>query len=427
MQPRKNTWNSSILLFIFLFTLLSGAVRKWGNIPASISMLITVAQIFIVYLTVFTRPGNNGLIEYKFHKPAILYILYSFAAAFYPAVPTIFHGLTGIIVHSGFWLGLFIYLSNRGSFDLVKYWPLILALCIGEAALGIAQYQLPFDHWLNYHASDYDEETLSDDSITITVVGEAIRIAGTFSYIAGFGAFVLFFELFTFSLFLEKKIESVIFVFLSVLGALLALMSGYRAIVLIYTVVYIMFFITCVNPTEKQRIFKFSVLGLMIAGILASFSHNVMGISALIDDAFHNFNVRVESSEDEGIGRILEPFDLILNRSIPNPVFGNGLGITYQGIARIFGTTELSEKFQMENEVGKNLLEGGYLLLILKITFIVFAVKYLSLPRLFTATLLILVFLYASLSGSSYNTVFVLLGIISLDTAYDRRKTTAGI
>ncbi len=430
LDNKSIRWNSYILLSLLLFTLFSGVVRKWVTTNSTITLGTTVLQIIIIYLLLFMRRRHGMLIAQKFHSILILYFLYSCALAATPAIPTFYHGITGIVVHSGFWIGLLIYLSNRNAFPTSRFKIFILILCIAEAALAIIQYQLPYDHFLNIHAQDQFYDGADEEpGRSITVVGDAIRIAGTFSYIGGFGAFVLFFQLFIFALVVERKINWVGFMLLAGLGQTLAFMSGYRAVVFIYAASLLTFLFTGIKSSRKKESILIVLAGLFLVWILDLGMGNTFtsSVGNFVDSASENFFYRLNNEEEEGVGRILEPFRYIFNNSFPNSLTGNGLGITYQGVSRLFGTSEIYNLYPVENEIGKTLLEGGYILLGFKLAFIFLLIKNLALPRIYSAVILMLVFFYASLSGSTYNSTFVLLGLIYLDAAFYKQKQYADI
>lgn len=408
---RAQSFNRKIFLFIFLFTLLSGAVRKWVVDSGVTNALITIVQVPILYLLLLTKPIRPNEKSSR-HVLLSIYLLYLCFTAFNPIIPTFYHGIAGVIIHFGFWLGLFIYISNRPFFQTEKLEKPIVGLIILQAVLAMLQYQLPADSFLNRYAGGE-----AADDYFIAQVGTAVRVTGTFSYLSGFTGFILFFQLFTFASFIRNS-SSVQFNLFTIIGMLMALMSGSRAAVFVYLIFFLSFSIFQVRISERKKIFTSLILLPFIAVLLSSTLIHSEQISSFIDNIISNFDSRLSDTDVESQNRILTPFFSMFNFNLPNILWGNGLGITYPAVNELFGVAEVVRNFGgQDDEVTRTIIEGGYLLLIFKFVLIYFAVSKLSLNKYFASIIFIIVFIYVPLSTNVYNAVFFLMGIMFLDMA----------
>jgi hypothetical protein len=105
------------------------------------------------------------------------------------------------------------------------------------------------------------------------------------------------------------------------------------------------------------------------------------------------------------------------------PFFGVGLGSTYQGAIAIFGTSDyVKEIGYLETENTRIVVEGGFILLILKFAISFYLVSLLSVSK---QSKFFLVFFFIFLAGyvfNIYNTVFIFLGIALIDNVYYQLK-----
>ncbi|WP_423149077.1 hypothetical protein [Rubrolithibacter danxiaensis] len=342
-----------------------------------------------------------------------IYFFYLCISTANPLSPTIYHGLAGIIIHLAFWLVLFIYISNREAFNHKIFFKFVFILIIAESILAIIQYKLPAGSYLNRYAT----EEASTATTNVAAVGNAIRVTGSFSYLSGFTGFMLFFQLFTFALLYSMKRPYVPFIILSVLGLVLSFISGSRAAVFLYIILYTSFLVFQVSYNQIKRIVPPILISTLLLVLLNIGLGDPLKFSDFIVEAYTNFSTRVETSGTESDGRIWGPVTIIFSNNFPNWFWGNGLGIGYQGVNSIFGTSRIALKYGTEDEIRRTIIEGGYILLFFKLILIYFAVNYLSLNKIFSAIMLIFIFIYVPLSSNAYNAIFLLLGLIYLDKA----------
>jgi hypothetical protein len=114
-----------------------------------------------------------------------LYLLLLIVEASNPLNLTIYHGLLGILVHSYFWVFIFLYLQNREEVVIEQWICPVLIACLVKVGLGMLQYQQPATSFINRYAN------LDTVGGNIANIGKAVRVTGTFSYIGGYGAFLL--------------------------------------------------------------------------------------------------------------------------------------------------------------------------------------------------------------------------------------------
>ncbi|WP_298390733.1 hypothetical protein [Hydrotalea sp.] len=173
-------------LFCFFFTTLSGVLRKWVFTSPTVGNAIFGLQLLLPFVFFLVNRKAFGRLFLNTAFP--LYLLLLVAEAFNPLNRTIYHGLLGILIHSYFWLFIFLYLQNREEIAIDFWiWPVLL-VCFAEIVLGMVQYQQLATSFINYYAN------LEAVSGNIASVGKSVRVrvTDTFSYIGGYGAFLLF-------------------------------------------------------------------------------------------------------------------------------------------------------------------------------------------------------------------------------------------
>jgi hypothetical protein len=144
-----------------------------------------------------------------------------------------------------------------------------------------------------------------------------------------------------------------------------------------------------------------------------------------VSNSYENFDSRFEDNKEEGNGRIWGPFQTIISNDFPNKLIGNGLGISYPAIVAMKGTSKVAETHAvMDDEIGRTLLEGGYLLLIFKIILIVLTIKNLKIDKRFMSIAFSVIFIFMPLTTNVYNIVFFILGIIFLEQAIISKNKT---
>ncbi len=409
---KAKRYNQTVIIGIFLFTVLNGAIRKWFIDNASINAVFAFLQIPILFVFLFLK-SNSSSTKINLNI-LIIYVLYLIATAFNPLSPGIYHATSGIIIHLGFWLALTLYITKRDNFEIDYLFKLILIVIAAEIILGIMQYASPKDSFINRYAIVAQEDE-TEIGLNIATVGDAVRISGTFSYIAGYVSFILFLQLFNFSLFYNPKIRKEIPIYLSFFIIMLSFLTGSRACTLFVVVSSSSFFLWQYKGFKELKLRKYLIQFLLLLIINTGLS-DPLNINNAIENSYNNFNRRLEDNAEEGEGRLILPFQRILNNEFPNKLLGNGLAISYPAIVALKGTSQVAiDHWVQDDEISRILLEGGYVLLLLKITLMVVLIHHLKINKIFSTVVFSIVFLYFPLSTNIYNSVFFLLGIIYLD------------
>jgi hypothetical protein len=337
-----------------------------------------------------------------------------------PYQHTYFHGLIGIIIYGGFWVLLFYYVLNRERFQLHRLFPLFLIAAAMEAVLGFVQYVLPGTHFLNRYAN---EEAISN----IASIGDAIRITGTFSYISGFTAFIMFFNLMAWGMML-RGYKSWMVVLTLVIGLVLAFMSGSRSAVFLYVGLTGILLARSFTPVQLFRFGLYSIIPLAIAATILV----ATGKNAVTDRAFKaldNFVERTTSLQERGeqTKRFTWGLDKFNDsKRFISPWIGLGTAATYQGAAILFGKSREVSRFGfIESEFVQLILEGGVIMLFLRIALIISLLSVLSYPlsiKFFMAILLLYGF---PIIFNVHNASFMMMGLMLTDNLIWRNQQEA--
>lgn len=403
-----------IFLFALLFTAFSGALRKWFILDKNISNFILFFQLilpFIFVLIFFTRSNSAKIpIILRFYAFALVFM------AFNPMNQSIYHGILGFILHMGFWLGIYIYFQNRKLFNLESIYVVVILIGIAEFVLGAIQFNLPKDHILNKYAS---MEAIKEIAL---VQGINVRVTGTFSYIAGYSAFFVFYAMVLWAVLRTKRIGLMAFLVLFTVGLVACFMNASRS------GTYFLILFAGLALWEYLQDNKLSYVlqrVLLIAG-LSFLALIYMNKQSIVTDsilkASQSFqsrrNVTVQSGEE--FRRILGPIDEVINYKNSNALAGVGLGASYQGANALWGTSRYVNEFKgyLEEEPERIIFEGGYILLFIRILLFFSLYKMLSMPRMYKIIILGMCFFYLSIVFFTYSSIFFLLGLIVLDRSF---------
>lgn len=399
---------------MFLFATLSGILRKWifqstatGNIV--FAFLLIFPFLFFVII-------NKQAIKIFSNRGFLIYLLLLIIEALNPLNLTIYHGLLGIIIHSYIWILLFFYIENRELLFFEKGIVYVfLLIIIGETILGFIQYQLPQDSFLNRYA---DAEKLGGN---FALVGSAVRITGTFSYIGGFTAFMIFYVFFVWVL-LKKSFFP--FITLSILagGIVASFMTGSRGCTYLYFITIP--FILIAEIDSLKRLKKSNIVApLILLTLMYVLNGDFGSFQKKIEATYQNFDERRTTLAQQGEekGRITGDLLEIWNFRGDYPIFGVGLGSTYQGATALYGTSEYVQNYgYYEGESARVILEGGFLLFFARIVFTIYVVSLLKLPKLIKVFLFLLLLYLVNYTFNIYNAIYLAFGIILLDNAYYR-------
>jgi hypothetical protein len=411
------------LLIIFLFTSLAGAVRKWVLTSAGIANGIFFVQILLPFI--FLIYYNN---KTKIKSQILfLYFIILLVMMFNPMNHTLYHGILGVLLHFGFWFMLSFYLFNMQRFDTEKLINIVFYFSVFQIILGIIQYTLPPNHFLNKYV-----ET-DNKNIVTALVGNKVRVTGTFSYLSGFTSFLYLYPFVGFLYYLYnlgKKNAKIFYLFIYlILGFVGCLVSGARGVLVTY-VLTIFCFLAYMTKKLKAK----SVVGMIFAFFVLLFVYNSFiskgdnAVSKFLDVAFGNYEERVSSNAKSGeqSKRIFGPLEEVINYRGKYPYFGVGLGATYQGAIALFGESQYVKDYEggYEEELERIILEGGFLLLLFKVILVIMVVKKMTMPYYFKFLFALSILYLTPMVFNIYNSIFIGLSIFFINSYFYNIKET---
>ncbi|HCT23373.1 MAG TPA: hypothetical protein DIW54_08575 [Chitinophagaceae bacterium] len=393
---------------------MSGVLRKWVFTNYTVGNIIFFFQLLVPYLFItneqfkFNKIFKNNLFNF--------FLLYVLADAFNPLQKTFLHGPVGVLLHYCYWFLGFYYINNRQYFDVRKLIFVFVIVAFGELVLGYIQYGLPQKHFLNRYAAEQNVGNI------IAEVGTAVRITGTFSYISGFSSYLLFHVLFVWGLIIYQY-RPAITITLLLGGLMAAFMNGSRGATYVYVAVVIFFL---VFEARKTNISKF--IGRLIVPAIIVYmvvlARGQLGVETTVSTAYDNFQSRRESLSESGEekSRILWDYYALRDFKGEYPVFGIGIGATYQGAIVLWGSSEALQKYgYIESELERYVVEGGFILLIIRLVLTYVLCSSLVVPW-HTKWLIGGLTFIAPITFNIFNIVFFMVGIIFLDQAYYHKK-----
>jgi hypothetical protein len=397
--------NQYLLLGYFLYSTLNGALRKWMFAGSSgINNVLLLIQLLMPFIVVILMRKDKSVWQ---NQPLFPYAFILMACAFNPMNQSLFHGIFGIVLHLGFWVLIITYLNERDAFPLEKLVKPLIIVCIGQALLTFVQFGLPPTHVLNRYENAGDVSGFE---------GNIVRVIGTFSYISGYGAFLFFFGLFAWALMLENKRTVLIIYSVAGMGLISAFMNGSRLIVLPFVLSLIFGFVSYGSIVQKVK-----SLAIIFSVVAIALIYDVGKYATFIETAFNVFANRVEAGQKSGetTSRTFDTFNEIVEFGGKYPLFGIGLGATYQGaIAQWGASLQLKEVGYFEEEPQRVIIEGGYFLFIIRLLLFIFLASQLKIPLIYSAPILFCVFFFTQLIFNTYQTTFTFFGIAILDKMY---------
>jgi hypothetical protein len=348
-------------------------------------------------------------------------VFFLFISALNPLNLTILHGLLGLMLHLGFWWLIAYYYENRQFIDIRPLIKWMVLFCTIEIVLGFIQYQLPPDHILNKYAAI---DQLGQDQ-AIATVGNSVRITGTFSYISGYSSFLIFANFFLWTLIrLNYNKKVVAFLFSGIL--LVNLMTGSRGAVLLAILIYSLIIFSEFNRETRTGFLRslfFPIIGL---ALLLSIN-GTYGFVNKIEKAYLNFDERRTTNAQSGEQnqRISSDFnELFFDYRGKYPLFGVGLGATYQGATTLFGTSDYVKEYgYYEGELPRIVLEAGFIILLFRILLFLWLFSWLELNKLSKFVCFISFAYGIGIVFNIYNAIFLALGLIFLDNAGLQNKS----
>lgn len=414
MKISNTTLEERGYVFLFLITTLGAAIRKWFTDSSVISNGILLVEMLMPFIWMFFR-SNNSNTPFNYSRLLVFYFLYLAFHIINPLQYTFFHGGLGFIIYGSFWLGIFYYMSNRHLFNPAKFINIILIVCTLEMVLAFIQYQLPQDHFLNKYAREIDAG--------VAMVEDRVRVSGTFSYLSGFTAFMVFYPFLIWAMF-KLKYSSWFTAVAIIFGCFAVFMTGSRScFVLFFAFLAVILYQNFTFKTFTRYLIKLFI-PLMIGVAIISIT-NPKAFFNQIDSAFGNFFKRVERTQESGeqAQRLVWDVQLFQKKTFKHPVMGIGLGATYQGATITFGTSPLVSDFgYVESEPVKILLEGGIIILIFKICLATLLIRNLSFKGPVRYLIWFSIVYALPITFNVHNAAFLLMGLILVDNIYWRQQ-----
>lgn len=408
----KNITSTStrIILFILFFTFLSGVLRKWIFLDSITGNIIFFFQIIAPYIFLFN--GVDKLGKVSTNSLLVLFFFFLAISCFNPLLISLYAGLLGFIFHFCIWFLFYYYVENRNEFNVASLNKSILVLIIIQLTLAFIQYKSPQGSFINRYSS---EENVGG---IIAEVGNAVRVTGTFSYISGFSAFLIFHVFFTWSLII-REFKPLLTISLLFFGFIGCLMNGSRGATYIYILINIFFFFFEAKKTNIiSQISKVIIPFILVFALFLNSDSSNLGQTIL--KSFDNFQLRRNSLSQNGeeSKRIFNDYYRLKDFKGLYPIFGIGIGSAYQGSIILYGRSDaLIEYGFIESELEKYVLEGGFVLLFLRLLLTVHICTKFYLPRPIKI-LIGLLFFITPITYNIFNIIFLFLGVLFIDQAY---------
>ncbi|MFN0015269.1 MAG: hypothetical protein ACKVU2_12045 [Saprospiraceae bacterium] len=402
-QQRLNT---RLLAFVLLYTVFAGALRKWVLFGGQASNLLLLGQILLPWFFYFAAPGRRE----RYLPVLLVFGGMLVLMALNPLNQTLYHGAFGVLLHGGFWLFAFHYLENKDLYRWDHLFGLMLAIVLIEVGLGIVQYGMPKDHIINRY---------SNESVTsIAFVGEAARVTGTFSFVAGFSSWLLLVNLWVWGLAVWRR-QTVLVSALIAVSVVASLISGARMALALTLLFGLIAYWHLLRHVPLHR--PVFVLLLALAAATTAFQS-----SAFLQQSWTNFASRIQDGlRDEEYGRrTIGAVEEIINYRGDYALLGTGLGGTYQGARLIWGESyHLLQYGGYEEEAERIVLEGGFVLLLTRAALLFFFLRRLRIPFFAKALFFALILFFAQTIFNAYNIVFFTFGLSILDWSYRQHET----
>jgi hypothetical protein len=402
------TRRESFFLYLLLFSVFSGSIRKWFLFPDYVNHGLLAFQILIPWIFCLGfYPWNQS----KIYVYLFIYWLILFVLAILPDGCGFYHSFFGFLLHGGFWTALFVFLANSNKVNWGRFYNISLLLLGMETVLGIVQYTFPPNHIINEYANF---NAIGD----IALLGKSARVTGTFSYVSGLGSFILFMSFQLWYISIGQKYNPILIFLHLICLAILSVLNGSRAILFVSALIIL------TTALSRIKSGSFNILLVLLSGVLWVVSLLWPAFIDVFLQPLFSFMERVISNIDSGeqTGRFVTPWKNMFFFSGEKVWMGYGLGCTYQGANEIWGTSLAILKYgYYEEESERILMEGGLVLLGLKVILILLFIALSTIPKYLGGLLFILIWGYFPIVSNTYNAFFLLWGIVSIAYKYEQK------
>lgn len=397
------------LIIILLITTFSGAIRKWVTTSGAVNNIIFAIILISPLLLIFYK--DEGIRQKEKFSLFYIYVFFLIIFAFNPLNYTIYHGILGIMIYLTFFTIILSYFKNQALLDTRLFLYICLAILGVEVVLGSIQYVSPGDSFINRYAVE------DDSTAGAALVGDAIRVTGTYSYIAGYSAF-LYLSLFSVFYCIKKDIFKQYSYVLLAAVFYCALISGSRGAVGFVVLTSFIFLVFEAKILVNSKTIM-NVFGIFIVFIFFNTVFNdPFKVFARVQRSYDNFAKRAEDSSEEGQTRVFADINDVLERDFEYKLSGVGLGSTYQGANAVFGTSNIVQNLTYEGEQFRLIIEGGYILFLLRAMLLGFFISKLAFSKLFKIYLFTIIILIIPIVFNVYGAIYLALGLILLNQAY---------
>lgn len=415
LSEQHQRYNLRLLAIMFLFTTFSGAIRKWvltDSLTSNALLGIQIGMPLVFVVLARTKPLSRSTFGLIIGFTFLLILM-----AVNPMNQTIFHGIIGYFLHAGVLIPLLVYLNDRDAFPVEKLTTLFLIVAGVETVLGIVQFYAPPESFINKYVRE--EAT----GIAITIAGGHARITGTFSYLGGMSPLFIFFATMVWGM-RVAHIPIVRVFLLMAICLVISPMTGSRGLILFVGLyLLISLFVDSTNIGSS--------LALVVIAVFAFVLYQYTS-STLVSDAFEGILGRFENAADgaqyangrnENLDRVTEQYEKVINFRGAYPFLGTGLGGTYQGAKLLFGESPyLLDYGYYESEPERIVLEGGYLLFLVRLLLWGLIIRWSRIPFVFGLLLFYLNVFNTVTVFNVFSGFYTLLGFLYLDRCYYSRE-----
>jgi hypothetical protein len=400
------------LFIVMVLLVFEGALRKWilpdlqGPIYFIKDALVLVA--LFGFLEARPRAGAHERFLNGLRILLTLSVLFFLLEIANPNSPSLLIGIIGFKSYLLYAVLLFIVpYAFKSAADLDSKLKSYMLLMIPVVLLGLVQFALPADHFLNAYVKH--DQAAATAIANFGEAGSAVRATGTFSYVSGFSTFII--AMFALSLAYvltrddNRRLNIVPFALLAASCAAM-FATGSRSVLVgtIGVLPIILFLCMRAKLLSDALVVRLAIASAVIAAATLYFASDAV-------DAFSTRAINADSAVD----RILSPIVQAVAAFKVTPVVGLGIGVTHNSAATIMGISHYGQAWWLqgsffEDETARVLQEVGPVgfILVYAVRFALFAwavamVRRLRTPRLKVLSACIAGFLLVHLFSSVIN------------------------
>lgn len=410
---KQQSYNIRLLASWFLYTTLSGGVRKWvlsDSLTGNLMLGLQIAAPLLFVMLAKTKPLAPFITTLMTGFSLLLLLM-----TVNPLAKTVLHGTIGYFLHTGVFFPLLVYLNDREAFPLERLNRLFVLVILAEVALGVVQFVAPPASFINRYVRDMAEY----GGIAIVHATNRVRVTGTFSYLGGMTSLFTLIGFWVWGLRVNRG-RTLYMALIIGSAVIISPMTGARSLSALLAILIGAGFIA--TPTNVRNSLAMAAL-FGITLVVVRYSD-----MSLLNEAYSGLQSRVvgHSTDGENASRSFGQIAEIINFSGAYPLFGTGLGGTYQGAISLFGQSDAVRAYgYYEEEPERIILEGGYLLFFARLLVWILVLRLSRIPLAFGLLLLIIHLFYVVTVFNVFTAFYELLGLMYLDRSYYLREQRA--